>query len=129
VQFKNWGFKLFPDFSPHAPLSAHSPSGLTLKINIFSGFSSIPFAYIACSNMNSQSIEGYQEDAMADNKSNRGNPDRLRISLSEDWEVNYWANELGISREKLIELVRTHGDSALNIRQAIREQASKERAS
>jgi uncharacterized protein DUF3606 len=79
--------------------------------------------------MNSQCIEGYQEDAMADNKSNRGNPDRLRISLSEDWEVNYWANELGISREKLIELVQRHGDSALNIRQAIKEQASKERAS
>ena len=23
---------------------------------------------------------------MADNKSNRGNPDRLRISLTEEWE-------------------------------------------
>jgi hypothetical protein len=61
---------------------------------------------------------------MADDKSNRGNPDRLRINLNEDWEVSYWAKELGITHEKLIELVRKHGDSALKIRQALKSEAA-----
>jgi hypothetical protein len=61
---------------------------------------------------------------MADDKSNRGNPDRLRINPNEDWEVTYWAKELGITREKLIELVRKHGDSALRIRQALKSEAA-----
>jgi hypothetical protein len=61
---------------------------------------------------------------MADDKSNRGNPDRLRISLNEEREINYWIKELGVSREKLIRLVRQHGDSAENIREIIRIEAT-----
>jgi hypothetical protein len=57
---------------------------------------------------------------MDDDKSDRGNPDRLRISLNEEWEVNYWTQKLGVSRERLNELVRKHGDSAENIREIIR---------
>jgi uncharacterized protein DUF3606 len=57
---------------------------------------------------------------MADDKSDHGNPDRLRITLNEEWEVNYWTQKLGVSRERLHELVRKHGDSAENIREIIR---------
>ena len=34
---------------------------------------------------------------MADDKRNTGSPDRDRINLSEDYEVQYWTKELGIS--------------------------------
>jgi hypothetical protein len=61
---------------------------------------------------------------MADDKSDRGNPDRLRISLGEEWEVNYWTQKLGVSREKLTELVRKYGDSVENIREIIRIEAT-----
>jgi hypothetical protein len=63
-------------------------------------------------NSNSKIIEGIRRKAMADDKNNRGNPDRLRININEDWEIDYWTKKLGVSREKLTELVRQHGDSA-----------------
>lgn len=61
---------------------------------------------------------------MADDKGNRGNPDRKRICLDEEYEVRYWMAALGISREKLTELVRKHGDSAQKVREAIKHRAA-----
>jgi hypothetical protein len=58
---------------------------------------------------------------MADDRSDRGAQDRSRISLSEDYEVRYWTHELGVSKEKLTDLVRQHGDSAKKIRRALGE--------
>lgn len=58
---------------------------------------------------------------MADDRSDRGAQDRSRISLSEDDEVRYWTQELGVSKDKLTELVRRHGDSTKKIRQALGE--------
>jgi hypothetical protein len=57
---------------------------------------------------------------MADDKSNRGEPDRSRINLNEDYEVKYWTNALGVSRERLEQLVQQHGNSAETIRQALK---------
>jgi hypothetical protein len=57
---------------------------------------------------------------MADDKSNRGEPDRSRINLTEDYEVRYWTQALGVSRERLEELVKRHGSSADVIRQALK---------
>jgi hypothetical protein len=57
---------------------------------------------------------------MADDKSNRGEPDRSRINLNEDYEVKYWTNALGFSRERLEQLVQQHGNSAETIRQALK---------
>jgi hypothetical protein len=48
---------------------------------------------------------------MSDNKSNIGGRDRHRISLSEDYEVSYWANKFGISRDELKKVVREVGDN------------------
>lgn len=56
---------------------------------------------------------------MADDLKNRGPQDRSRINTSEDYEVRYWTQELGVSEEKLKELVAHHGDSADAIRQAL----------
>ena len=35
---------------------------------------------------------------MSDDKMNRGEPDRSRINLNEDYEVNYWSERFGIPR-------------------------------
>jgi hypothetical protein len=56
---------------------------------------------------------------MADDKNIRSGQDRSRINLSEDYEVRYWTEALGVSRERLEELVREHGSSADKIREAL----------
>lgn len=56
---------------------------------------------------------------MSDDKTKRGGQDRSRINLSEDYEVRYWTEALGVSRERLEELVRQHGNSAEKIREAL----------
>ena len=38
---------------------------------------------------------------MADNKVNRGEPDRSKINMNEDYEVKYWAKQLGVSKDQL----------------------------
>jgi hypothetical protein len=62
----------------------------------------------------------YEVMQMADDKSNRGEPDRSRININEDYEVRYWTQALGVSRERLEELVKRHGSSADAIRQALK---------
>lgn len=44
---------------------------------------------------------------MADNKTKIGKPDRDRISLSEDYEVQGWSKKFGISPEELKKAVKT----------------------
>jgi hypothetical protein len=61
---------------------------------------------------------------MPDDKTNRGPQDRSRISLGEDYEVQYWTKELGISRERLEQLVHEHGNSAERIREALKKEAA-----
>jgi hypothetical protein len=48
---------------------------------------------------------------MSDNKRNIGGRDRQRISLTQDYEVRYWAYKFGISREQLKKIVRQVGDN------------------
>ena len=49
---------------------------------------------------------------MADNKTVRGPQDASRISLGEDYEVDYWTGKFGVSRERLAEAVKAVGNSA-----------------
>jgi len=56
---------------------------------------------------------------MADDLNERGPQDRSRINLHEDWEVRYWTKSLGVSRERLEQLVREHGNSAEAVRKAL----------
>lgn len=48
---------------------------------------------------------------MPDNKNTRGGRDRERISLEQDYEVNYWSKRFGVSKEQLKQAVQQVGDS------------------
>lgn len=56
---------------------------------------------------------------MADNKTKRGQPDRSKINMSEDYEVKYWAKELGVTRAELQRLVDKVGNSAAAVRKEL----------
>lgn len=58
---------------------------------------------------------------MSDDLTNRGAQDRARISLSEPHEVRYWTEKLGISEEKLKQLVDEVGHSAEAVRNRLKE--------
>jgi hypothetical protein len=61
---------------------------------------------------------------MADDKRQRAPQDAARINVNEDYEVQYWTKELGVSKERLKELVKTHGVSADAVRAAARKKQS-----
>lgn len=56
---------------------------------------------------------------MTDDKSNTGGQDRSRIALGEDYEVRYWTDALGVTEEKLREVVGRVGYSADAVRDAL----------
>lgn len=62
---------------------------------------------------------------MADDKSVRGPQDQSRINVNEDYELMYWTKALGVSEERLKELVKEHGVSAQRVRGAIAGTKSK----
>ena len=47
---------------------------------------------------------------MSDDKNNRGEPDRSRVSGSEPYEVRYFAEKHGISIAEAEKLIREHGN-------------------
>jgi hypothetical protein len=55
---------------------------------------------------------------MSDDSKNRGEPDRSRINLSEDDEVRYWTEKLGVSKEQLAVAISKVGNSPDAVRQA-----------
>jgi len=48
---------------------------------------------------------------MPDNKSKRGKSDRSRVSGGEGYEVNYFANKHGITREQARNLIKKVGNN------------------
>jgi hypothetical protein len=56
------------------------------------------------------------EAIMADNLQSAGPQDRSRINVHEEWEVRYWTQELGVSKEQLQEIVKAVGPSAAAVR-------------
>lgn len=54
---------------------------------------------------------------MADDLNNRGAQDRSRISLSEEHEVRYWTQALGVGKEQLVAAVQAVGPSADKVRE------------
>ncbi|MCB4862833.1 DUF3606 domain-containing protein (plasmid) [Sphingobium sp. SJ10-10] len=48
---------------------------------------------------------------MANEKTARGPQDSSRIALGEDYEVQYWTNRFGASKEQLEEAVEAVGNS------------------
>lgn len=53
---------------------------------------------------------------MADDKTLRGPQDSSRVAMGEDYEVAYWTDKFGVSRERLQEAVDAVGNSADAIR-------------
>jgi hypothetical protein len=53
---------------------------------------------------------------MADDLTNRGPQDAKRISLTEEWEVRYWCDRLGIDERKLRVVVAEVGHMAADVR-------------
>jgi hypothetical protein len=56
---------------------------------------------------------------MVDDRRIRGLQDRARINMKEDYEVRYWANALGVSRDELAAAVEKVGDSVRAVRQEL----------
>ena len=56
---------------------------------------------------------------MADDLNNRGPQDRTRISLTEQHEVSYWTQALGVSEEELRRVVGKVGNSAAAVKAAL----------
>lgn len=56
---------------------------------------------------------------MAEDPTKRGPADRYRINVNEDYELRYWSEELGVTPERLRQLVHTHGVMAADIRKAV----------
>ncbi len=48
---------------------------------------------------------------MADDKENRGQQDRNRISTSEDYEMQYWSDKFGVSTEELRTAIEESGSN------------------
>ncbi len=46
-----------------------------------------------------------------DDKNKRGSQDRSRIHTSEDYELQYWSEKFGVSREELREAVEQSGSN------------------
>ncbi|SES21870.1 DUF3606 domain-containing protein [Pedobacter rhizosphaerae] len=50
-----------------------------------------------------------------DNKQKTGIADRSRINIHESYEVDYWANKYGISKDKLKAVVQTVGTAVAKV--------------
>ncbi|MFI8718583.1 DUF3606 domain-containing protein [Stenotrophomonas sp. NPDC077464] len=53
---------------------------------------------------------------MTDDKKNTGSPDRDRINVNEDYELQYWTKALGVSAEELRAAVKAVGPTAVAVR-------------
>lgn len=53
---------------------------------------------------------------MADDLHKRGKADRDRISLTEEWEVRYWADTFDVTESRLREVVAEVGHMADDVR-------------
>ena len=58
---------------------------------------------------------------MADDKSNSGGADRARINVNEDYELRDWSQRLGITPDKLKELVAKVGPIAADVRKELEQ--------
>jgi hypothetical protein len=60
-----------------------------------------------------------REHAMSDNLKNVGPQDRARINVHEQHEVEYWTKELGVTKDRLQQLVKEVGVSVKAVREKL----------
>lgn len=53
---------------------------------------------------------------MSDDKKNTGSPDRDRINVNEDYELQYWTKELGVTPDELRAAVKAVGPTSSAVR-------------
>ncbi|CAM0118338.1 MULTISPECIES: DUF3606 domain-containing protein [Stenotrophomonas] len=53
---------------------------------------------------------------MSDDKKNTGSPDRDRINVNEDYELQYWTKALGVSADELRAAVKAVGPTSAAVR-------------
>ena len=53
---------------------------------------------------------------MADDLRNRGPADRARINKNEDWEMDHWSKEFGVTKAKLLEAINAVGVMVVDVR-------------
>lgn len=56
-----------------------------------------------------------------DNKKDIGSPDRDRINVHEDYELQEWATSLGVTKEQIKEAVEAVGTSAEKVREYLKK--------
>ncbi|WP_288446080.1 DUF3606 domain-containing protein [uncultured Chryseobacterium sp.] len=49
---------------------------------------------------------------MSDNLSKRRPQDATKVNVTETWELEYWSNKFGVTKEKLKEAVNIFGTAA-----------------
>jgi hypothetical protein len=54
-----------------------------------------------------------------DNLRKKGQRDRSKINMHEEYEVKYWAHELGVTKEELQKAVDRVGNSAATVRKQL----------
>jgi len=59
---------------------------------------------------------------MSDNLQDRGQQDRSRINVHEDYEVRHWTQALGVSKEELEKAVKAVGPSVSAVREHLGKQ-------
>lgn len=57
---------------------------------------------------------------MGDDKTKRGPADAKRINVNEDYEVQYWTKEFGVSEEQLRAAIKRVGVMADDVRAELR---------
>ena len=58
---------------------------------------------------------------MADDLTNRGEPDRSRINMGEKHEVRYWTETLGLTGDELQRLVDEVGNTVEAVRNRLKQ--------
>lgn len=61
---------------------------------------------------------------MSDDKNVRGPQDSSRVAMGEEYEVRYWTDRFGISRERLEEAVAAVGNGVERIEEYLRARTS-----
>jgi hypothetical protein len=56
-----------------------------------------------------------------DNKKDIGSPDRDRINVHEDYELQEWSKSLGVTKEQLKAAVEAVGTSAQKVREYLKK--------
>jgi len=56
---------------------------------------------------------------MTDDLTNRGPKDRDRVNTSEAWEVKYWTEVLGVTKEQLLAAVKDVGPLVSDVKKKL----------